>query len=196
MGRWTQFDEDSHRLPEGFRRISYDSETKRYTFVDAYGVTYVGRPGEEYGAMIPAAELQPPRPGAFADDRSNRPLPSRPKAQSSSSFHDFIPSNRISGAPPPAEEPSSSKQMADVVETVMPKVQGVVQTFRRRFGTTTRREKGKSSPGFASDDSYTKRGSPPPAGDDEKYAYTADARRARPKENASEKSPLLSKSST
>ena len=83
--------------------------------------------------------------------------------------------------------------MADVVETVMPKVQGVVQNIRRRFGTTSKREKGKSSPGFLAD-KKSEGGSPPPVGEDNKLGYggrVQDARKARPKEPADKKSPLL-----
>ncbi|KAI4521703.1 hypothetical protein K525DRAFT_200612 [Schizophyllum commune Loenen D] len=198
MGRWTQFDEDSYRLPEGFKRVAYDTEIKRYTFVDSKGVAYVGNPGEEYGPMTPKADLESSRPGAFAEDNQDRPQLSRPTTKSSSSFHEFLPSHRIGAAAPPAEEPSSSKQMADVVETVMPKVQGVVQNIRRRFGTTSKREKGKSSPGFLADKKI-EGGSPPPVGEDDKLGYggrAQDSRKARPKGLADEKSPLLSKSGT
>ncbi|KAJ7629042.1 hypothetical protein FB45DRAFT_1029092 [Roridomyces roridus] len=37
MGRWTQRDEDSERLPEGMERIGYDSDTGRYYFRDQSG---------------------------------------------------------------------------------------------------------------------------------------------------------------
>ncbi|KII96126.1 hypothetical protein PLICRDRAFT_82121, partial [Plicaturopsis crispa FD-325 SS-3] len=64
MGRWTQYDEvsnricklrddqqDSARLPEGFRRIGYDADTQRYTYRDEEGRIYMGAPGAEYGEL-------------------------------------------------------------------------------------------------------------------------------------------------
>ena len=63
-------------------------------------------------------------------------MPSGSSAEAASSFHDILPSNRIGSAPPPTDEKKASQQqrdknLADVVETVMPKVQGVVQNIRR-----------------------------------------------------------------
>ncbi|KAJ7701915.1 hypothetical protein B0H17DRAFT_167964 [Mycena rosella] len=59
MGRWTQYDEDSYRLPEGMVRTGYDADTGRYTFQDRTG-TYVGAVGAQYGPMH-AASAPPPR---------------------------------------------------------------------------------------------------------------------------------------
>ncbi|KAJ7628695.1 hypothetical protein FB45DRAFT_919027 [Roridomyces roridus] len=52
MGRWTQYDEDSYRLPEGMVRTGYDADTGRYIFKDSEG-TYVGSPGCRYGPVYP-----------------------------------------------------------------------------------------------------------------------------------------------
>ncbi|KAG7100128.1 hypothetical protein E1B28_001908 [Marasmius oreades] len=52
MGRWTQYDEDSHRLPEGFKRVGYDSDRQIYIFEDTNdGSTWEGQEGEEFGEM-------------------------------------------------------------------------------------------------------------------------------------------------
>ncbi|KAK1221639.1 hypothetical protein PQX77_015554 [Marasmius sp. AFHP31] len=51
MGRWTQYDEDSYRLPEGFKRVGYDADRQKYIFEDAAGATWEGREGEEFGEM-------------------------------------------------------------------------------------------------------------------------------------------------
>ncbi|KAH9854421.1 hypothetical protein C2E23DRAFT_818674 [Lenzites betulinus] len=51
MGRWTQYDEDSHRLPEGMKRVGYDSDTGRYQFRDADGSLWEGPQGAEFGEM-------------------------------------------------------------------------------------------------------------------------------------------------
>ncbi|KAJ8085155.1 hypothetical protein PM082_003939 [Marasmius tenuissimus] len=51
MGRWTQYDEDSYRLPEGFKRVGYDADRQKYIFEDTAGATWEGREGEEFGEM-------------------------------------------------------------------------------------------------------------------------------------------------
>ncbi|KAJ7628696.1 hypothetical protein FB45DRAFT_1059408 [Roridomyces roridus] len=52
MGRWTQYDEDEYRLPEGMVRTGYDADTGQYYFSDRRsGTTYVGAPGEEFGTV-------------------------------------------------------------------------------------------------------------------------------------------------
>jgi hypothetical protein len=69
MGRWTQYDEvgtislpntsvlandaykDDYRLPEGMKRVGYDSDTGRYYFRDSNGVLYEGGEGAEYSEM-------------------------------------------------------------------------------------------------------------------------------------------------
>ncbi|KAJ7651328.1 hypothetical protein FB45DRAFT_890270 [Roridomyces roridus] len=51
MGRWTQHDEDSERLPEGMERIGYDSDTGRYYFRDNSGAVYEGAQGARFSQM-------------------------------------------------------------------------------------------------------------------------------------------------
>ncbi|KAF1937810.1 hypothetical protein EJ02DRAFT_505768 [Clathrospora elynae] len=53
MGRWTDMDGDSHRLPEGFERTGYDADTQIYTFRDAEGNTYESEHGNRYGKLRP-----------------------------------------------------------------------------------------------------------------------------------------------
>ncbi|KAJ7594202.1 hypothetical protein C8J56DRAFT_926181 [Mycena floridula] len=78
--RWTQYDEDSYvlflhstmcstspffflrryRLPEGFRRIGYDADSSRYTFMnDLDGRIYQSEPGSEYGILTPVGPAAP-----------------------------------------------------------------------------------------------------------------------------------------
>ncbi|KAG2094790.1 hypothetical protein BD769DRAFT_1518308, partial [Suillus cothurnatus] len=45
MGRWTQYDEDDHRLPEDVKRIGYDADSERYYFRDREGLVYKGPKG-------------------------------------------------------------------------------------------------------------------------------------------------------
>ncbi|KAI0370075.1 hypothetical protein BV20DRAFT_967084 [Pilatotrama ljubarskyi] len=51
MGRWTQYDEDSYRLPEGMKRVGYDSDTGRYQFRDQGGSLWEGPEGAQFGEM-------------------------------------------------------------------------------------------------------------------------------------------------
>jgi len=51
MGRWTQYDEDDYRLPEGMKRIGYDSDTGQYFFRDKDGSVWMGSKGAEFGEM-------------------------------------------------------------------------------------------------------------------------------------------------
>jgi len=51
MGRWTQYDEDDYRLPEGMKRIGYDSDTGRYYFKDSDGSIWQSAEGSEYGEL-------------------------------------------------------------------------------------------------------------------------------------------------
>ncbi|KAJ7121012.1 hypothetical protein C8R44DRAFT_981882 [Mycena epipterygia] len=58
MGRWTQYDEDSYRLPAGMVRTGYDADTGQYTFRDRTG-TYKGLPGSQYSPVYPASAPAP-----------------------------------------------------------------------------------------------------------------------------------------
>ncbi|KAF9011323.1 hypothetical protein BDQ17DRAFT_1233800 [Cyathus striatus] len=57
MGRWTQYDEDEHRLPEGFERIGYDADEGKYYFRDSRdGSIWRGAEGVEFGEMTKVSE--------------------------------------------------------------------------------------------------------------------------------------------
>ncbi|KAI6015623.1 carbohydrate-binding module family 50 protein [Pisolithus marmoratus] len=57
MGRWTQYDEDNYRLPEGVERIGYDSDTGRYYFRDKDGLLHKGPEGSEFGELVQVSAL-------------------------------------------------------------------------------------------------------------------------------------------
>ncbi|XP_006453913.1 hypothetical protein AGABI2DRAFT_175659 [Agaricus bisporus var. bisporus H97] len=57
MGRWTQYDEDAYRLPEGMKRIGYDADSSRYYFQDTDGSFWRGPEGSELGELTRVAEL-------------------------------------------------------------------------------------------------------------------------------------------
>ena len=51
MGRYTDADSDAGRLPDGMRRVGYDSDTQVYTFRDTDGSLWESLPGAEYGRL-------------------------------------------------------------------------------------------------------------------------------------------------
>jgi len=51
MTRWSQYDEDDYRLPEGMRRVGYDGDTQTYTYQDADGSYWEGPSGARYGEL-------------------------------------------------------------------------------------------------------------------------------------------------
>ena len=70
MGRWTQYDEvrllvhsvpgqylcqrteqDDYRLPEGMKRVGYDSDSGKFYFRDRDGSLWEGAEGAQYGEM-------------------------------------------------------------------------------------------------------------------------------------------------
>ncbi|PPR02362.1 hypothetical protein CVT24_011706 [Panaeolus cyanescens] len=50
-GRWSQYDEDEYRLPEGMKRIGYDADSGRYLFRDTDGSIWQGPQGSQFGEM-------------------------------------------------------------------------------------------------------------------------------------------------
>jgi len=59
MGRWTQYDEDDYRLPEGMKRIGYDADSGRYYFRDSDGSFWQGGAGASFGEMTKVRSLPP-----------------------------------------------------------------------------------------------------------------------------------------
>jgi hypothetical protein len=51
MARYSQYDTDEERLPEGMTRVGYDADTQVYTFQDADGSYWESAPGCEYGQL-------------------------------------------------------------------------------------------------------------------------------------------------
>jgi len=64
MGRWTQYDEDDYRLPEGMKRIGYDADSGRYYFRDSDGSIWQGAAGAEFSEMTKVTNL----PSSITDD--------------------------------------------------------------------------------------------------------------------------------
>ncbi|KAF8964739.1 hypothetical protein BDZ97DRAFT_1918703 [Flammula alnicola] len=139
--RWTQYQEDSYRLPEGFKRIGYDSDTKRYTFQDKNGVVYQGEPGLDYGTLTPVppshSSMESSRPSAFAATVPKRSstLPT-PEGRAPTTFHDILPPELITTSSLSESSQTSPKLPRDkfveaVRRSALPKMQGVVSNLRR-----------------------------------------------------------------
>ncbi|KAJ7303021.1 hypothetical protein DFH08DRAFT_986971 [Mycena albidolilacea] len=138
MGRWTQYNEDSTRLPVGMQRIGYDADTARYTFSDEEGNIYTGPAHEEYGVLSlvrssSADDVE--RPHAFASDAEDVPAQAN-GSPSTSTFHDLLPPHLIASPSPtssrstPTSE-SSSRLRTAVRRSALPALQNAVNTVRR-----------------------------------------------------------------
>ncbi|KAG6009739.1 hypothetical protein E4U21_001487 [Claviceps maximensis] len=51
MSRFSHYDADQDRLPDGMRRIGYDADTQIYTFQDDDGSYWESAPGCQYGQL-------------------------------------------------------------------------------------------------------------------------------------------------
>ncbi|KAJ7803181.1 hypothetical protein B0H14DRAFT_2889494 [Mycena olivaceomarginata] len=118
MGRWTQYNEDSTRLPEGN--------------------IYTGPAHEEYGVLSlvrtgSADDVE--RPHAFASDAEGIPAQAT-GSPSTSTFHDLLPPHLIASPSPtssrstPTSE-SSSRLRTVVRRSALPALQNAVNTVRR-----------------------------------------------------------------
>ncbi|KAF8211067.1 hypothetical protein K438DRAFT_1569303 [Mycena galopus ATCC 62051] len=149
MGRWTQYNEDSTRLPVGMKRIGYDADTARYTFCDREGKVYMGPAHEEYGLLSPIPEASCTPAARPTDDRPE--LFASASGQSSllnlsdfpvqgSTFHDLLPPHLIA-SPSPSDEsrgtptggdPSATLRFRDAIRrSALPAMQNAVNTVRR-----------------------------------------------------------------
>ncbi|KAF4122068.1 LysM domain [Geosmithia morbida] len=60
MSRFSRYDTDEERLPEGMTRVGYDADTQVYTFQDSDGSLWEGAPGAEYGQLYRAGQAPDP----------------------------------------------------------------------------------------------------------------------------------------
>jgi hypothetical protein len=74
MGRWSQYDTDEERLPEGMTRIGYDADEEVYTFRDTDGSIWESAPGNQYGRLTRVSRPPPPRE-SFDDETEPEDLP-------------------------------------------------------------------------------------------------------------------------
>lgn len=69
MSRFSRYDSDEERLPEGMIRIGYDADDQTYTFQDADGSLWESAPGCEYGQLTRVGHAPEP-----ADDDDAQPF--------------------------------------------------------------------------------------------------------------------------
>ncbi|KAI8625305.1 carbohydrate-binding module family 50 protein [Xylariaceae sp. FL1651] len=81
MGRWSQYDTDEERLPEGMQRIGYDADDQTYTFRDAEGGIWESAPGNRYGQLHRVTATLPPY-SENGEGMATQPLPSTVRAGS------------------------------------------------------------------------------------------------------------------
>ncbi|KAK0184502.1 hypothetical protein F5146DRAFT_1074825 [Armillaria mellea] len=146
MPRWSQHAEDSFRLPEGFKRIGYDADTMRYTFMDTHGKLYRSAPGEEYGTLMPVVfSASMDRPAAFQVHGGKRSPKTSPAPRLT--FSDFLPPSAMTSATSSSDQyapaPPPSAYLTGAVRTALPKMQGVVQSIHRTI--TSRYTKGSAN---------------------------------------------------
>lgn len=69
MGRWSQYDTDEERLPEGMVRIGYDADDQTYTFRDTSdGSIWESAPGNQYGRLTRISGPSQQASHGFDDD--------------------------------------------------------------------------------------------------------------------------------
>jgi len=70
MSRWSRYDDDEYRLPDGMRRIGYDADTQVYTYQDDEGGIWEGAPGNRYGELKRVGQVHR-SPAAGGDDHDH-----------------------------------------------------------------------------------------------------------------------------
>ncbi|EHK26899.1 uncharacterized protein TRIVIDRAFT_215015 [Trichoderma virens Gv29-8] len=85
MSRFSRYDSDEDRLPEGMTRVGYDADSQVYTFQDADGSLWESAPGNQYGRLT--------RVSGPADDASDSEpfLESQTPMPKTSWRHDMMP---------------------------------------------------------------------------------------------------------
>ncbi|OJA07923.1 hypothetical protein AZE42_03682 [Rhizopogon vesiculosus] len=141
MSRFTQFDEDSYRLPEGVKRIAYDADTQQYAFRDPSGQLYQNAPGEKYGVLKPVSALATPRRRVTITERRDPALiRARSIKHPAKTFDDFLPPEYITNAEDTNSVPNSPiDKIARVTrKATLSKIPGVVTGAMRRRTSSPR----------------------------------------------------------
>ncbi|KAF8153108.1 hypothetical protein B0H34DRAFT_800359 [Crassisporium funariophilum] len=166
-GRWTQYEDDSYRLPEGFKRIGYDADTRIYTYSDRSGTIYQGAPGAQYGTLSPVprptSSVEQSRPSAFASNKSHptnsKNIPVNLESPPST-FQDILPPSLITSSTQSEKSyvgKGPREQFADAArKSALPKMQGVVNNLRRSVTSMRKSRSHASATQVANKDEYQK----------------------------------------
>ncbi|PNY29021.1 Peptidoglycan-binding LysM [Tolypocladium capitatum] len=88
MSRYSHYDTDEERLPEGMTRVGYDADTQVYTFQDSDGSCWESAPGCRYGRLSRVGD----GPSGDAADAASDSEPFLAPAQPQMSWrHDLMP---------------------------------------------------------------------------------------------------------
>ncbi|KAI9896491.1 hypothetical protein N3K66_008663 [Trichothecium roseum] len=68
MSRFSRYDSDEERLPEGMVRVGYDADEEVYTFQDTDGSLWESAPGNQYGRLT---RVSGPRHSTDVDDSND-----------------------------------------------------------------------------------------------------------------------------
>ncbi|KAK7056860.1 hypothetical protein VNI00_002577 [Paramarasmius palmivorus] len=128
MTSWTHFDEDAYRLPEGFTRVGYDSDTGVYIFRDREGNTYHSEPHSQYGPMTRVPDVYEELAKRTKPTLNVRTFNSEP----ATSFHDFLSPQQI--ASPSATRPSTSKHSATFGASSLRTKKSAIPKMKSLFG--------------------------------------------------------------
>lgn len=79
MSRFSQYDTDEERLPDGMTRIGYDADEQVYTFRDSDGSLWESAPGCEYGQLTRAGHAAEPNDDDDAETQAFLMEQYRPK---------------------------------------------------------------------------------------------------------------------
>ncbi|KAJ3885978.1 hypothetical protein GG344DRAFT_27090, partial [Lentinula edodes] len=157
MSRFTQYAEDSTRLPVGLQRIAYDADTEQYTFQDENGRLYYSASGESYGHLTIVGSAARPSE-APTEPKPKRSQTSPPTLPAPKSFYDILPPESIVSAgsttslrsspfssptSPSSSSPTSSHSspsprsrfIAAAKRSTMPRMQSVVHGLMKRSVT-------------------------------------------------------------
>ncbi|KJA21259.1 hypothetical protein HYPSUDRAFT_67803 [Hypholoma sublateritium FD-334 SS-4] len=157
--RSTQYAEGSCCLPEGYRQIGHDVDTRRYLFKDKHDILYQGEPGVEYGKMTRVSQMasvserSSPSPFSSPPDYEDRSM-SPPAGLIPKTFQEILPPELITTASLSGDSRRSAvsslksirnKFKESLRKATLPKMHNVV-TNSRRPATSIRRPRASDIP--------------------------------------------------
>ncbi|KAF4607935.1 hypothetical protein EYR40_000271 [Pleurotus pulmonarius] len=141
MGRWTQYDEDSYRLPPGVKRTAYDADTGVYTYRDGNGQIYTGAPHQRYGTLRPISQPPAETRAMFDKDKAPLSVDTKSPGPAPKSFADILSPDQVTSAPPihggrsPTKPTSPKSRFIDAVRrATAPKMLDVVHNATTSVG--------------------------------------------------------------